>query len=95
MPRGGRFILATQNPRWSGIWYNEPMDAEQRLLQTIPADVKLEKVKIGEFMINYATAGSGPPVLLIHSGNVGELQLRFFRTVSGATKTITRSRVHV
>jgi predicted nucleotidyltransferase len=33
--------------------------------------VKLEQVKIGEFVINYATAGKGLPIVLIHGGNIG------------------------
>ena len=49
----------------------EKMDAEQRLAQSIGVPLTIEKIKIGEFLINYMVAGAGHPVLLIHGGNIG------------------------
>jgi len=47
------------------------MDSEQRLAKKIAVPVKIEKIKIGKYDINYVTAGSGKPLLLIHGGNIG------------------------
>ena len=47
------------------------MDAEKRLAQTLGVDLRFEKIKIGDYLINYVVAGKGEPVLLIHGGNIG------------------------
>lgn len=47
------------------------MNAEKRLAQSLGVDIRFEKIKIGDYLINYVTAGHGDPVLLIHGANIG------------------------
>jgi len=47
------------------------MTSEQALANTIDADIEIKQVQIGKYLINYAKAGSGPPLLLIHGANIG------------------------
>jgi len=47
------------------------MDAEKKLVTSIGADIKIEQVRINNYIINYAAAGSGRPLLLIHGANIG------------------------
>lgn len=46
-------------------------DTEKRLAQAIKMPVQIKKVEVGTHSINYLTAGSGQPLLLIHGGNIG------------------------
>lgn len=48
-----------------------PMDSEKKLQNTIKAKTEIHKIKIGKYSINYITAGSGKPLILIHGGNIG------------------------
>ena len=45
--------------------------AEKNLCNIIDAKLAVHSIKIGEFDIHYATAGNGPPLLLIHGLNIG------------------------
>ena len=47
------------------------MNTEQALLQTIGVQAQVKRIQVGRFHINYLTAGTGPPVMLIHGGNIG------------------------
>ena len=47
------------------------MTPEQKLIQSIDAELVLDDVQIDNFRIHYVTAGSGPPLLLIHGANIG------------------------
>lgn len=47
------------------------MNAEEKLVHLIETEVHVEQVKINNFSINYARAGKGKPLLLIHGGNIG------------------------
>ena len=47
------------------------MNAEQRLVESIGVDLKIEQTRIGKYDINYVTAGVGEPLVLIHGGNIG------------------------
>lgn len=47
------------------------MNSEQRLANRISVPIKVEKIKIGKYLINYMIAGGGKPLLLIHGGNIG------------------------
>ncbi|TSC78750.1 MAG: alpha/beta hydrolase fold protein [Parcubacteria group bacterium Gr01-1014_33] len=47
------------------------MNTEQNLIKAINADIKLHQILIDKYYVNYAVAGSGPPMLLIHGANFG------------------------
>lgn len=47
------------------------MDAEKKIIQLINNNLKLEKIKIDDFLINYIETGSGPNLLLLHGINMG------------------------
>ncbi len=47
------------------------MTTEQKLVEAIGIPIEIKQVSIGKHMINYAKAGSGPPLLLIHGANFG------------------------
>lgn len=47
------------------------MNAEKRLVRIIDVDLKVKRVKIDDYTINYVTVGSGPPLVLIHAMNIG------------------------
>lgn len=47
------------------------MTAEEKLLESLGIPAELKQKKIGSHTINYLVAGSGPPLLLIHGGNIG------------------------
>jgi|SRR3989344_9373537 len=47
------------------------MDSESRLAQVTESNLKIDKIRVGDYLINYVTAGSGKPLLLIHGGNIG------------------------
>lgn len=44
---------------------------DENLIKIVEADLKKESVRIGEFLISYVVAGSGPAVLLLHGLNMG------------------------
>lgn len=44
---------------------------EQKLAKSIGVKLNFNKAEIGDFYINYVTAGKGKPLLLIHGGNIG------------------------
>jgi len=46
-------------------------DTETRLIKSIPIIINREKLKILDYEINYIKSGKGPPLLLIHGGNIG------------------------
>lgn len=46
-------------------------DTEQKLIDVINADIKIKRIKIDNYNINYIKAGNGSPLLLIHGGNIG------------------------
>jgi len=45
--------------------------AENRLVESIDANLDIRQVQVGSFTINFAQAGSGPPLILLHGLNVG------------------------
>lgn len=47
------------------------MDAQEKLIRSIKAKVKLNSVKIGKYLISYAEVGRGKPIILIHGANIG------------------------
>jgi 4,5:9,10-diseco-3-hydroxy-5,9,17-trioxoandrosta-1(10),2-diene-4-oate hydrolase len=47
------------------------MDTQLKLASIIPGGASVNAVEIGGRRINYAKAGSGSPLLLIHGGNIG------------------------
>ena len=47
------------------------MDAEKKLARSIGIDLKIEQIEINKYTINYAVAGSGQPLVLIHGANIG------------------------
>lgn len=47
------------------------MTTEERLAQSIGVPIEIKQVPIGKHTINYITAGSGRPLLLIHGANIG------------------------
>lgn len=47
------------------------IDTEKELIKTIDADIEINQISINGYNINYAKAGSGPPLLLIHGANFG------------------------
>lgn len=47
------------------------MNAEEKLVHLINANVHIEQTKVNNFSINFAHAGKGKPLLLIHGGNIG------------------------
>lgn len=47
------------------------MTAEKKLAELVGAGLTLKQIKIGRFDINYAVAGTGPAVILIHGANIG------------------------
>lgn len=47
------------------------MNHEEKLMKTIKTNINIKKCKVGKYVINYAVAGSGKPLLLIHGSNIG------------------------
>lgn len=47
------------------------MDAQEKLIRSIKAKVKLNSVKIGKYLINYVEVGRGKSIILIHGANIG------------------------
>lgn len=47
------------------------MTTEEKLAQSIGVPVKIAQMDIGSHRVNYAVAGEGPPLLLIHGANFG------------------------
>lgn len=47
------------------------MDAQEKLISSIKAKIKLNSVRIDKYLINYAKAGRGKPIILIHGANIG------------------------
>lgn len=47
------------------------MSTEDNLRKIINTPITIKQVAIGQYIINYAVAGSGPPLLLIHGANFG------------------------
>lgn len=50
---------------------NLSMNAEEKLVQLIGSGIEIKKIAIGNRHINYAVAGFGPAVLLLHGANIG------------------------
>lgn len=46
-------------------------DTERRLLESLGVPARIEQIQIGQYLINYLTAGTGEPVVLVHGGNIG------------------------
>jgi len=46
-------------------------DSEKNLIKIIDVPITVNKVTINNYKINYITAGSGKPLLLIHGANIG------------------------
>ena len=47
------------------------MTSEEKLTELVGAGLTLKQIKIGRFDINYAVAGAGPALLLLHWANIG------------------------
>lgn len=47
------------------------MDAQEKLIRSIKAKVKLNSLKVGKYLISYAEVGRGKPIILIHGANIG------------------------
>lgn len=47
------------------------MTTEEELIKKIGIDITVNKVQIGAHEINYVTAGSGPPLVMVHGANFG------------------------
>lgn len=50
------------------------METQQKLLRIIPTDVQSHQTTVGKYTINYITAGSGQPLLMLHGANIGLAQ---------------------
>lgn len=53
---------------------NQYQQCEKKLINSINAKIELHQMQIGKHLINYATCGSGPPLVLIHGANIGWIQ---------------------
>ena len=53
------------------ILLNNTSNAEEKLIDTINVPIVLKKVVINNYEVNYAVAGEGPPLLLLHGINIG------------------------
>lgn len=47
------------------------MDSENILIKSINIEISIKQVKLNNYNINYITAGSGKPLILIHGANIG------------------------
>lgn len=47
------------------------MDPEAKITKLIDAKIQVKKTNVGKFVINYAFAGKGMPLLLLHGTNIG------------------------
>ena len=47
------------------------MDTEKKLADSIDASIEIKQMDIGKHRINYAVAGQGPALLMIHGANFG------------------------
>lgn len=47
------------------------MNTERELIESIKVNIQLKQLEVNSHLINYAISGEGPPLLLIHGGNIG------------------------
>ncbi len=63
------------------------MTKEQQLIHAIGTYVRLEQVAVAGYTLNYATAGQGPVVILLHGANIGWGQ--WYKTVAALGQQYT------